>query len=354
MLQPSSITALLTQLLSSDSHHGSEIVKPHTALLSLVDTQELYAFATRRRESVPDSIGPSTVQAVLADTAAAAGSSRPREPLRHLSSLSLDERVTCLSAIAVASWRQAVGHTTTTKTKDGRRSIALPGTKVSIAVSQHAVAGLPSTTDSGGKSIMSHDLVPLLLECELGRLLVMPIVPAVPQMSASRAELAAANADYSHDDAAFTDSHKPFMLLTLNADLDTDAAAAAAAPVAAPAQVARLRSGGTTPTSPSSEATVTPLRSSPMSEHFPPDSSQQGSVPDSGGSEDVAAVAAKEQAVWSGMFGQAKAFARIIAPSLAKCGVGVVHHDDDDRPPPPPTVDDRPSGHTSEDDVDQP
>lgn len=324
MLQPSSITALLTQLIQTDA--DGRAVKPHTALLSLVDSSELYAFSTRLSEASSPA-AKSTIAAVLADTAAASGSTRPRGPTRRLSGLSLDERATCLSAIAVASWRQAVGLKTPAANGDRVSFIASPGTKITVSASQHAVTGISSPTAT------SQDLVPLLLECELGRLLVMPIVPAVPQMSASRAELAAA--EYSHDEPMYADAQKPFMLLTLNAEL---AAAPSEAKPAQPLSTARTRllSGGNTPTSISSDATATPLRS-PLSEHFP---TEEAVSP----GEDEAAW---EQAVWSGLFGQAKAFARMMAPSLAKCGVGV-HHDDDH------PVDERRSGQLSEDETDEP
>ncbi|SPO28400.1 uncharacterized protein UTRI_04797 [Ustilago trichophora] len=347
MLQPAAITALLSQLINENNADSSSI-RPHTALLTLLDSSELYAVATRLVDSPPSK---SAVASILASTAAAAGTAPPvHYPNGRPLPLTLDERAACLSAIAVTSWRQA----TEGAAKKGQKkpgNVVMPGSSVSVA--KHAVTGM---TSASGKKAYSKEMVPLLLQSDLGRILVMPIVPSAPTLSPSRSELAAM--DESNDDAShFSDHSRPFMLLTLNAPSDgppanlpkspstpnatlSPALASSTATLSAtnPAR-SRLRSGGTTPTSTRSDNTATPSRS-PVSDHFPisssggPQGSSSSPLP---GSSDADAVAwqtssaeqdAWEAKLWSGLYAQAKALARVLAPSLTKCGVGQHHIDE--------------------------
>ncbi|TKY89620.1 hypothetical protein EX895_001405 [Sporisorium graminicola] len=378
MLQPAAITALLSQLIRED-RADSTSVRPHTALLTLVDSSELYAVATKLVDAPPSR---SAVASILASTAAAAGTAPP--PPTHISTgrpapLTLDERAGCLSAIAVTSWRQAT-EAPQAKPGSGGQIVVMPGATVSVA--KHAVTGM---TSASGEKAPSKELVPLLLESDLGRILVMPIVPSAPILSPSRNELAAAAIDESHDDApSFADHRKPFMLLTLNAPSDalsgsnvkaastpqnvtgsnnnsnsnsntlSPALASSTATLSANNTArSRLRSGVTTPTSTRSDITPTPSRS-PVSDHFPITASggPQGAstTPAAAGEEDVspsqssadADQDAREAKVWSALYAQAKALARVLAPSLTKCGVGQHHVDDH--------VDGRHSGAVSDDD----
>lgn len=350
MLQPAAITALLSQLIN-DNHRDATSIRPHTALLTLVDSSELYAVATRLVDSPPSK---SAVATILASTAAAAGTA---PPVYHANGrplpLTLDERAACLSAIAVTSWRQAT-EGGAKHAKNQARNVVMPGASVSVA--KHAVTGM---TSASGKKTTSKELVPLLLETDLGRILVMPIVPSAPTFSTSRNEPAAM--DESHDDALpMSDHQKPFMLLTLNAPSDGPPANLAAAnPTASPALVSsaatlsatnparsRLRSGGTTPTSTRSDHTATPSRS-PVSDHFPatpggphssasPLAGSESEAATAGGASSAAASQpgsteqdAWEARLWSGLYAQAKALARVLAPSLTKCGVGHHHHTDE-------------------------
>ncbi|SNX85763.1 uncharacterized protein MEPE_04472 [Melanopsichium pennsylvanicum] len=353
MLQPAAITSLLTQLISQNQNDPTSI-KPHTALLTLLDSSELYAAATRLVDSPPPR---SAVASILASTAAAAGTTlRTNHPHGQPLPLTLDERAACLSAIAVTSWRQA---TRGKKLANKNDSVALPGSSISVA--KHAVTGM---TIAAGKKAFSRELVPLLLESDLGRILVMPIVPAAPELSHSRSELAAMDElheDVSQISAAPADQPKPFMLLVLNAPSDGPPADLPTSPspsshatsggaalgnstvtlsATQPAR-SRLRSGGTTPTSVRTDNTLTPSRS-PVSDHFP-SSSQSGPAASTGGDAETvegegkepqgSAVKAEQDAweakVWSGLYAQAKALARVVAPSLTKCGVGHHHHADD-------------------------
>ncbi|CDU25506.1 uncharacterized protein SPSC_05399 [Sporisorium scitamineum] len=369
MLRPAAITALLSQLINDD-RGDSAAVRPHTALLTLVESSELYAVATRLVDAPPSR---SAVASILASTAAAAGTAPP--PPAHVTNgrsapLTLDERVACLSAIAVTSWRQA---TEGSKVKPGGEGgdVVMPGATVSVA--KHAVTGM---TSASGEKAPSKELVPLLLEGDLGRILVMPIVPSAPTFSPSRSELAAA--DESHDDVpSFADHRKPFMLLTLNAPSDSTthvktqsttqtlsnnnnsntlshALASSTATLSANNTTrSRLRSGVTTPTSMRSDTTPTPSRS-PVSDHFPINSGPQNAATTPAAVEegDVspnqtnadADQDAKEAKAWSGLYAQAKALVRVLAPSLTKCDVG--QRDIDEH------VEGRQSGGVSDDDGD--
>ncbi|CBQ68589.1 conserved hypothetical protein [Sporisorium reilianum SRZ2] len=358
MLQPAAITALLSQLIQDDRADSASI-RPHTALLTLVESSELYAVATRLVDAPPSR---SAVASILASTAAAAGTAPP--PPSHITNgrpapLTLDERAACLSAIAVTSWRQA---TEGPKGKVGSDAgnVVMPGATVSVA--KHAVTGM---TSASGDKASSKEWVPLLLESDLGRILVMPIVPSAPTLSVSRSELAA-GADESHDDApSFADHRRPFMLLTLNAPSDALAASSVKAasttqnissnnnsntlsPALASSTAtlsanntarSRLRSGVTTPTSTRSDTTPTPSRS-PVSDHFPvtasgtpqgasatPTAAGEGDASPSQSSAD-ADQDAREARVWAALYAQAKALARVLAPSLTKCGVGQHHVDE--------------------------
>ncbi len=340
MLQAAAITELLSRLISDDASEAG-IVRPHTALLSLVDSSELYAVATKLVEQPP---ARSAVASILASTAAAAGTPPPSQlTYTRAAPLTLDERAACLSAIAVTAWRQAAESSTAPSTNGVARSdagvIVMPGASVSVAKHAARMAGL-----GGGKP--GKELVPLLLESDLGRVLVMPIVPA-PTTSPSRNELAH---DDVHDDTpAFADHSKPFMLLTLNASCSAAPSIAPKSPAtpnatspaltssvatlsANNATRSRLRSGGTTPTSARSEHTPTPSRS-PVSDHFPPGSTTLPSAPATGEAESAAAPEAEgandwDPKQWAALYAQAKALARVLAPSLAQSGVAHDHHDD--------------------------
>ena len=348
MLQLAAITALLSQLIHDDKNGDAASIRPHTALLTLLDSSELYAVATRLVDAPPSK---SAVASILASTAAAAGTP---PPVHHGNGrplpLTSDERAACLSAIAVTSWRQATETATSKKSQsEAENNVVMPGASVSVA--KHAVTGMTSVS---GKKATSKELVPLLLESDLGRILVMPIVPSAPMLSASRSELAAM--DDSHDDApSFADHQKPFMLLTLNAASDvplptlpkspstpknataSPALASSTATLSAtnPAARSRLRSGGTTPTSTRSDHTPTPSRS-PVSDHFPTTpGGPHSSVPLPGSEAEMAPaqIASAEQEaweakLWTALYAQAKALARVLAPSLTKCGVGQHHIDE--------------------------
>lgn len=370
MLQPAPITALLAQLINHTTNNNDDSIssiRPHTALLTLLDSSQLYAVATRLVDAPPPR---STVPSILASTAPPTRSPPPQS--FHAANgrpapLTLDERAACLSAIAVTSWRQATesgspsasGKKATKEGERARARVVMPGSSVHVA--KHPVTGM---TSSSGNKATSRELVPLLLESDLGRILIMPIVPARPTLSPSRSELAAI--DDSHDHTpSFADHQKPFMLLTLNApahgpppnllkspstpnQTSTSAAVTALASSTAtlsattPAR-SRLRSGGITPTSTRSDNNTTPCRS-PISENFPPgtqcsssplpspeaDLAPPSSTTQSGtDGEQGAAVKEWEAKLWSGLYAQAKALARVLAPSLTKCGVGQQHHVDD-------------------------
>ena len=326
MLQPASITSLLSQLIHQDPP-SFDAIRPHTALLTLVESSELYAVATRLVDVPPPK---SAVASILASTAAATGTALLAAKGTTAVALTLDERAACLSALAVTAWRQA---TEAAKAKtDGK--VVMPGASVKVA--KHAVTGIKAENE------VARELVPLLLESDLGRILVMPIVPSGPLTSVSRGETVA---DEEHEDGqGFAQSRKPLMLLTLNAASDikqlqtvattpqnpssntttsSPALASSTATLSAnnPTR-SRLRSGVTTPTSTRSDLTATPSRS-PVSDHFP-----IHAVPGAGGETDAVATHeageqdAKEAKIWSGLYAQAKALARVLAPSLAKCGVG--------------------------------
>lgn len=197
----------------------------------------------------------------------------------------------------------------------------------------------------------------------------MPIVPSAPAVSASRGELLAM--DDTHDEStSFAGHQKPFMLLTLNAPSDglsanhvkapstpvtssnnalNPALASSTATLSANTTTrSRLRSGGNTPTSMRSD---TPSRS-PVSDTFPATATagpQGSSLSPAGGDADHGASAAnsaeedaREAKVWSGLYARAKALARVLAPSLTKCGVG--QHTDEHH-------EGRQSGTVSDDDV---
>lgn len=184
----------------------------------------------------------------------------------------------------------------------------MPG--ASVPVAKHAVTGMTQS---------SRELVPLLLESDLGRILVMPIVPASPTLSLSRSELA--EAQETHEDTPpYGGEGKPFMLLTLNASSEPPIQGAGS--LSAPQGRGRLRSGGTTPTS----TTPTPSRS-PVSDVFP--TSVTGGEGEAEAAGEDTQAREREQKVWSGLYAQAKALARVLAPSLTKCGVGQGHHIDD-------------------------
>lgn len=341
MLQPAAITALLSQLINDANSNNS--IHPHTALLTLLESSELYASATRLVDAPP---GKSAVASILASTAAATGSAftAPPPPTARPTLLSLDERVACLSAIATTSWREATEH----KSKSETKGVVMPGASISVA--KHGMTGMAGVEGT-------KEVVPLLLESDLGRILVMPIVPRVPTLSPSRGELTAMD-ETQDDSGSFGDRNKPFMLLTLNAASSPASATHYQAPstpqqnhsTLSPALASstatlsannttrsRLLSGVTTPTSTRSDHTPTPSRS-PVSDHFPISSGvpQRSSSPTPAGSEaDVAqsqANAAEQDArdakIWSALYAQAKALARVLAPSLAECGVG--QHDLDD------------------------
>jgi hypothetical protein len=341
MLQAAAITELLSRLISDDASEAG-IVRPHTALLSLVDSSELYAVATKLVEHPP---ARSAVASILASTAAAAGTPPPSQlSYSRAAPLTLDERAACLSAIAVTAWRQAAEPSTATSNNGVARSdagvVVMPGASVSVAKHAARMAGL-----GGGKP--GKELVPLLLESDLGRVLVMPIVPA-PTASPSRNEHAH---DDVHDDSpAFAEHSKPFMLLTLNASCSAAPSIAPKSPATANATSpaltssvatlsannatrSRLRSGGTTPTSARSEHTPTPSRS-PVSDHFPAGSTTLPSAPAAGDAETAAAAPEADVASewdakqWTALYAQAKALARVLAPSLAQSGVAHDHHDD--------------------------
>ena len=369
MLQPAAITALLSQLINENTNNSNNddgaAIRPHTAILTLLDSSELYAVATRLVDAPPSK---SAVASILASTAAATGTAPPVYNANgRPAPLTLDERAACLSAIAVTSWRQSTeGRKAGKEEREGK--VVMPGTTVSVA--KHAVTGM---TSAAGKKAFTRELVPLLLESDLGSILVMPIVPSAPAISPSRSELAAM--DESHDDLppSLVENPKPFMLLTLNASFEgpranlpnspstpnatsNPALASSTATLSAtnPAR-SRFRSGGTTPTSTRSDNTPTPSRS-PVSDHFPvtPGAPHSSSSPlPSGDAEGASAhpqtAAAAEEEVrearfWSALYAQAKALARVLAPSLTKCGVGQQHLADDQ------TGDGRHSGLVSDDD----
>ncbi|KAF6767657.1 hypothetical protein PSEUBRA_006308 [Kalmanozyma brasiliensis GHG001] len=362
MLQPAAITTLLSQLIDENTGDTTSI-RPHTALLTLLESSELYAVATTLAETTPSR---SAVASILASTAAAAGTAPPPPSYAghgRSAPLTLDERAACLSAIAVTSWRQATeGAKPETESKS--KNVVMPGSSVSVA--KHAVTGM---TSASGKKASTKEVVPLLLESDLGRILVMPIIPSAPAVSASRGELAAM--DDSHDEStSFADHQKPFMLLTLNAPSDGPSNKTSSTPNASansntmsPALASstatlsannagrsRLRSGGNTPTSIRSD---TPSRS-PTSDTFPTSVTmggpQSSSFSPSGAEAEVAASAtssaeedAREAKAWSALYARAKALARVLAPSLTKCGVGQ-HHIDEHH-------DGRGSGMVSDDDA---
>lgn len=332
MLQPASITSLLNQLIRDDPSDPSSI-RPHTAILTLLESSELYAVATRLVESQPSSAkstsATNTVASILASTAAAAGTAAPASSNGNHkpAALSLDERATCLSAIAVTSWRQSTESSGTSSLSE----VAMPGS--SVKVSKHAITGIKGD---------SQELVPLLFECDLGRVLVMPIVPAPPQLSQSRSELAAMD-DAQDVTTGYMEGQQPFMLLTLNAALaESNSSSPPRSPTRATSTPnlsatipgkARFKSGGTTPTSTRSGENTdrTPSRS-PVSEHFPttatlgpPDAEQGAATPAGSGKAEVE----KDVRVWSELYAQAKALARVLAPSLTRCGVARGDHVDD-------------------------
>ncbi|SOV02820.1 uncharacterized protein UDID_06013 [Ustilago sp. UG-2017a] len=359
MLQPAAITSLLNQLIN-DSNHNTDTVRPHTAILTLLESSELYAVATRLVHSPTPR---SAVASILASTAAATGTAPPPASahngicLGNSAPLTLDERAACLSAMAVAAWRQATEASPQSKGGRGASNVVIAGTWVGVA--KHAVTGMASSKGS------SPELVPLLLESDLGRMLVMPIVPAAPALSQSRSEMAAMEGEHGDELQAYSgmEQQKAFMLLTLNASLDPapvqqlpkDASTPNATPRPAlacstaalsannPAR-SRLKSGGTTPTSTRSDNTATPSRS-PVSDHLPtglggPHSTSSQLLPRSSdreigsGKSTPACIGAGveeewEAKLWSGLYAQAKALARVLAPSLTKCGVGQQHHTDD-------------------------
>ena len=122
------------------------------------------------------------------------------------------------------------------------------------------------------------------------------------------------------------------MLLILNADLT---ASQVDVPAPTPPTRSRFRSGGLTPTSQTSSgaATATNARS-PVSENGPTrENDQQGDGAGTNGADDNDVNRASDEEdeyVWATMYAQAKALARLLAPSLAKCGVGSNGlHDDD-------------------------
>ncbi|KAN0059817.1 hypothetical protein ACQY0O_008391 [Thecaphora frezii] len=327
MLRPAAVASLLSQLVHSDpgpsdAELAAYASRPHTALLSLLETSELYAYVSRLGES--ESVQPPS------------GARLARRHARSKSiPLSLDERAMCLSAIAVAAWRNATSATASTGANDPL--LAGPGMRVHI--SRHSLGALEGL----GKKVHSQDLVPLLLECELGRILVMPIVPVQPPASTTPPRTDSNVPDRDDEGQAATsfsqgyESSRPFMLLTLNAPLPSPPASGT---VVAAADGARshLRSGGATPSSMASEATETgtALRS-PVSDGSPTPEAAQGNrgVAWSGEASELAAAAQdassieEEEAAWGIMYAQAKALARHLAPSLAKCGVGVGINDDE-------------------------
>lgn len=362
MLQPAAITSLLHQLIN-DSNHNTDTVRPHTAILTLLESSELYAVATLLVHSPPPR---SAVASILASTAAATGTAPPPASahngicLGNSAPLTLDERAACLSAMAVAAWRQATEASPQRKGSRGASNILIAGTWVALA--KHAVTGMASSKGS------SPELVPLLLESDLGRMLVMPIVPAAPALSQSRSEMVAMEGEHGDESQAYSgmDQQKAFMLLTLNASLDpapvqqlpksastpnatpspalacSTAALSANNPTNKPAR-SRLKSGGTTPTSTRSDNTATPSRS-PVSDHLPtgpggPHSTSSQLLPRSSdretgsGKSTPACIGAGveeewEAKLWSGLYAQAKALARVLAPSLTKGRVGLQHHTD--------------------------
>ncbi|KAJ9474166.1 hypothetical protein PHBOTO_004229 [Pseudozyma hubeiensis] len=349
MLQPSAITSLLSQLIKDppSSTTGETSIRPHTALLTLLESSELYASATRLVDAPPPT--RSAVASILASTAAAAGTHPPVPTYNGKAPLTLDERAVCLSAIAVTGWREVA------EGSAQRGNVVVAGEVVKVR--RHAVTGFAGE---------EREVVPLLLDSDLGRILVMPITAATPT-SASRGEMAM---DESQDEAGFGlgDKNRPFMLLTLNAAADpprsqptpqntlSSALASSTATLSAAgtnaAARSRLKSGVTTPTSTRSDRTPTTSRS-PVSDHFPVGSTSGppqhgGTSPASGDVEQAAASAveqdAEEAKIWSSLYAQAKALARVLAPSLTKCGVGQ-HHDDDHEGG-------RQSGMVSDDEVD--
>ncbi|KAJ1024992.1 hypothetical protein NDA18_004278 [Ustilago nuda] len=358
MLQPAAITSLLNQLIN-DSNHNSDTVRPHTAILTLLESSELYAVATRLVHSPPPR---SAVASILASTAAATGIAPPPASahngicLANSAPLTLDERVACLSAMAVAAWRQATEASPKRKGSRGASNVLIAGTWVALA--KHTVTGMASSKGS------CPELVPLLLESDLGRMLVMPIVPAAPALSQSRSDMAAMEGEHGDESQAYSgmDQQKAFMLLTLNASLDPapaqhlpksastpnaipspPLACSTAAPSANNAARSRLKSGGTTPTSTRSDNTATPSRS-PVSDHLStgpggPHSTSSQLLPRSSdretgsGRSTPACIGAGveeewEAKLWSGLYAQAKALARVLAPSLTKCRVEQQHDTD--------------------------
>lgn len=350
MLQPASITSLLNQLITDNdsiaAKGGGGTIGPHTALLTLLDSSELYAVATRLVETPPQK---SDVASILASTVAApsyGGNGKVK-----VVPLTLDERAACLSAIGVTAWRQA---TEVSAHKKGEKregkgeqvsKVVMAGSCVSVA--KHAVTGM---TSSKG---ISKELVPLLLESDLGRILVMPIIPSAPILSPSRSEFASGDEQHDESNPFSGEQQKPFMLLILNASSDSfppssvpkspstpNALASSTATLSAntPAR-SRLRSGGTTPTSTRSDHTATPSRS-PVSDSFPTGPTAPHSTSPMVGSSHVEAGSSGmhgsgggaeeewEAKIWSGLYGQAKALARVLAPSLTKCGVGQHYTDD--------------------------
>ncbi|EPQ31514.1 uncharacterized protein PFL1_00847 [Pseudozyma flocculosa PF-1] len=329
MLRPAAITALLYQLVhpepssSSEGHLAASAGRPHTACLSLLDTSELYAFASRLGEPGPSQ--PSSVSAA---------------PGRHHSRsrsipLSLDERAICLSAIAVAAWRNATAAQTAAVASsdgDGDSTSSVAGTFVvgpgmRVNVSKHSLDALGGGSSKG----QAADLVPLLLECELGRILVMPIVPALPLpaksdgSSTERDDDATAHSTHVHGQEA----PRPFMLLSLNA-----CSAGRSNLLLGP------RNDGTRLSSTGSEATpsATPNRSpaggSVSSAFDAAELLPNGSAAAAGLTLEVESARDgdnDDEIVWGVLYAQAKALARHLAPSLALCGIGAggTLHDDD-------------------------
>ncbi|KAN0061371.1 hypothetical protein ACQY0O_006218 [Thecaphora frezii] len=326
MLRPAAVTSLLSQLVHSDpgpseAELAAYASRPHTALLSLLETSELYAYVSRLGK--PESSQPP---------------SGARPARRHARSkslpLSLDERAMCLSAIAVAAWRNA---TLATASTDANNHL-LAGPDIRVHISRRSLGALEGL----GKKGHSQDLVPLLLECELGRILVMPIVPTQPPASTTPPRKDSNGTDRDDEGQAATsfsqgcESSRPFMLLMLNAPLPSPPASDTFAAAAGGAR-SHLRSRGATP-SVASEATATgtALRSPVGDGSTTPDAAQSNrGAAWSGEASELAATAQdassieEEEAAWGIMYAQAKALARHLAPSLAKCGVGAGIHDDE-------------------------
>ncbi len=149
MLQPAAITALLSQLIDDNTGDAASI-RPHTALLTLVESSELYAVATKLVDSPPSR---GAVASILASTAAATGTAPP--PSSYIGNgrpapLTLDERAACLSAIAVTCWRQAT-EGPKSGSNDEKRECGHAGATVSVA--KHAVTGMTSTS---GKRLLAR------------------------------------------------------------------------------------------------------------------------------------------------------------------------------------------------------